>query len=203
MLRFLKLIFCYIGRISLILYPLSLSRNINQALNWIYSYRIKFLLKKCGENLFINRYIKIFQPQNITIGKDVFIYKNSILATHSDRANLFVGNNVTIGESCHISCIGDIKIEDNVLMGRRVLISDNSHGCISKAAMETVPLRRPIINGGNIIIGKNVWIGDNVVILPGVHVGEGAIIGASTVVTKDVPPYSVSVGNPNRVIKSL
>lgn len=50
-------------------------------------------------------------------------------------------------------------------------------------------------------IENNVWIGDNVVVLPGCTIGEGSIVGANAVVTADIPPYSVAVGNPARVIK--
>ena len=51
------------------------------------------------------------------------------------------------------------------------------------------------------MVGNDVWIGQNVTILPGVHIGDGAIIGANSVVAKDVPPYSVVVGNPAEVKK--
>ena len=54
---------------------------------------------------------------------------------------------------------------------------------------------------GNTLIGNDVWIGQNAVILPGVHIGDGAIIGANAVVGSDIPPYSVAVGNPARVIR--
>lgn len=54
---------------------------------------------------------------------------------------------------------------------------------------------------GPVIIGNNVWIGDNVLILSGVTVGDGAVLGAGSIVTRDIPPYSIAVGNPARVIK--
>ena len=54
---------------------------------------------------------------------------------------------------------------------------------------------------GDTIIGNDVWIGQNAVILPGVHIGDGAIIGANSVVGKDVDPYSIVAGNPARVIR--
>lgn len=56
-------------------------------------------------------------------------------------------------------------------------------------------------NRGDTIVGNDVWIGQNATILPGVHIGDGAIIGACSVVTKDVPPYSVVAGNPAQVKK--
>lgn len=54
---------------------------------------------------------------------------------------------------------------------------------------------------GDTVIGNDVWIGQNVTFLPGVHVGDGCIIGANSVVAKDIPPYSVVVGNPARVVR--
>ena len=54
---------------------------------------------------------------------------------------------------------------------------------------------------GDTVVGNDVWIGQNVTVLPGVHIGDGAIIGANSVVASDVPPYTVAVGNPCRVVK--
>lgn len=56
---------------------------------------------------------------------------------------------------------------------------------------------------GPVIIGQNVWVGDKATILPGVTIGDGAVIGANSVVTKDVPPYSIVGGNPAKVLKQL
>ena len=58
------------------------------------------------------------------------------------------------------------------------------------------PIKRKIYSKGPVIIGKNVWIGDKATTLPGVTIGDGAVIGANTVVTKDVPPFCIVVGNP-------
>ena len=54
---------------------------------------------------------------------------------------------------------------------------------------------------GDTVVGNDVWIGQNVTVLPGVHIGDGAIIGANSVVASDIPPYTVAVGNPCRVVK--
>ncbi|MDE6407021.1 MAG: hypothetical protein K2K48_06295 [Anaeroplasmataceae bacterium] len=54
-----------------------------------------------------------------------------------------------------------------------------------------------------VIIGDKTWLGANVTVLPGVTIGEGAVIGAGSVVTKDIPPYTVAVGNPCKVVKEI
>jgi acetyltransferase-like isoleucine patch superfamily enzyme len=65
------------------------------------------------------------------------------------------------------------------------------------------PMMRPLISKGKVIIGDNVWIGEGAMILPNVHIGEGAIIAANSVVTKDIPAYSIAVGIPAKIIKNI
>ena len=67
--------------------------------------------------------------------------------------------------------------------------------------MEMAPIKRPIYSKGEVIIEDDVWIGDKVSILSGITIGRGAIIGANAVETKDVPSYSIAVGNPIRIIR--
>lgn len=101
----------------------------------------------------------------------------------------------------HITAINRITIGNDVLTGRWVTITDNSHGDTDYSTLQMRPVSRPLISKGPVLIGNNVWIGDKVTILPGVTIGEGAVIAANAVVTKDIPAYSVAVGNPARVIK--
>lgn len=73
---------------------------------------------------------------------------------------------------------------------------DNDHGNTNKESLMIPPIERKLVSKGPIVIGNHVWIGDKVTILSGVTIGEGAVIAANAVVTKDVPAYSVVVGNP-------
>lgn len=107
-----------------------------------------------------------------------------------------------MGIGCHITAINEVSIGDDVLCGANVLISDNSHGDFLQE-YEVAPIRRKLCSKGPVHIGSKVWIGDNAIILGGVNVGDGSIIGANSVVTKDVPPYSIVAGAPARVIKRL
>ncbi len=115
-----------------------------------------------------------------------------------------IGDRVFINSRTHISSIQKIEIGNDVLIGSDVLINDNNHGkCFKREDLVLSPINRELFSKGPIFIGDGVWIGDKVVILGGVTIGKGAIIGAGAIVTKDIPEYSVAVGNPAKVIRSL
>ena len=89
-------------------------------------------------------------------------------------------------------------------MGRRVTITDNSHGKnTSYVEFQLSPCKRNIYSKGPVIIEDNVWIGDKATILAGVKIGFGSIVGANSVVTKDVPPYSIVGGVPAKILSTL
>lgn len=111
---------------------------------------------------------------------------------------LVIGNHVNIGQNLHLTCAEKIVIEDNVVCSARVTIIDNSHETnnrhqsVLKQGIKTKPVR----------VCEGAFIGANVVILPGVTIGKHSIIGAGSIVTKDVPDYCTAVGAPARVIKA-
>lgn len=113
---------------------------------------------------------------------------------------LTIGSNCNFGAYNHITCTNEVTIGNNVLTGKWVTISDNSHGTTDEESLKLPPVLRPIVSKGKVYIGNNVWIGDKATILAGVTIGDGAVIGANTVVTKDVPSLSVVVGNPAKII---
>lgn len=90
-----------------------------------------------------------------------------------------------------------------MLIGKWVSIVDNDHGKTDRETLKLPPLKRELVSKGPIVIGDDVWIGDKVTILSGVTIGSHAVIAANAVVTKDVPAYSVVVGNPGKVVKTL
>lgn len=199
-------IFKFIAQISLILYPLALSKKISIQLDKIYAWRILSSCKAVGGGkMQIDRSIKVYKGQNISIGSNIRIFKDCILATHPNdlhpTPSLTIGDNCEIGECTHITCANGITIGNNLLTGRRCTITDNSHGSSTLEDMHLPPLSRKIVSKGEVNIGNNVWLGDNVVVLPGVSIGDGAIIGASSVVSKDIPAYAVACGIPAKVIK--
>ena len=112
-----------------------------------------------------------------------------------------IGKNCYFGAHNHITCIHRVVIGDNVLTGKWITITDNSHGLTDNEALHTEPIKRPLCTKGSVKIGNNVWIGDKATILPGVTIENGAVIAANAVVTKDVPAYSVAGGNPAMIIR--
>lgn len=114
---------------------------------------------------------------------------------------IIIGNNCKFGAFNHITCTNEIRIGNNVLTGKWVTITDNSHGNNGYEELQIEPFKRKIYSKGPVIIGNNVWIGDKVSILPGVKIGNGAVVGANSVVTKDVAAYTIVAGNPAKKIK--
>jgi len=116
---------------------------------------------------------------------------------------MIIGNNVWIGEDCHITAINKIYIGNNVLMGKKITITDNTHGAVDWDSLSIPPVERPLFSKGPVIIEDDVWIGDKATILGGVTIGKGSIIGANAVVTKSFSSKSVIGGNPAKEIRIL
>jgi lipopolysaccharide O-acetyltransferase len=122
----------------------------------------------------------------------------------SNTTCIAIGSNVQINDYVHIAAISNITIGNNVLIASKVFITDHNHGEYGMNnyhdSPDMMPILRPL-RSRPVIIEDNVWIGETVSILPGVKIGQGSVIGAQSVVTKDIPPNSVAIGAPARVIK--
>lgn len=170
---------------------------------------------KSGKLLFTGSQFMVYPRFSIRGGKKIKIGNNFLAMNNcrieaweqyeNDKFNpeIVIGDNVSLNEGCHISSINAVYIGDNVLLGSRVLISDNAHGKCSKEEIGIPPTKRPLYSKGSVIVEKNVWVGDGVVILAGVKIGEGSIIGANAVVTKSVPSNSIVAGVPAKVIREI
>ena len=145
----------------------------------------------------------------ISIGDGTFITPGVQLTAWDIHNNnrytpsIVIGNRCEIRENSHITAINSITIGDNLLTGTNVLITDNSHGQSTREHMCIPYYERPMYSKGPVVIGNNVWLGNNVCVMPGVTIGDGAIIGANSVVTHDIPAYSVAAGIPAKVVKQL
>lgn len=157
----------------------------------------------------IEKLRSLIGAKNISIGNNCYIGINAQLTAFDKfhglnfTPKIVIGDNVSLGDSIHITSINSITIGDGVLTGRRVTITDHSHGRIELSEMNVPPNDRTLFSKGPVHIGNNVWIGDKASILAGVTIGEGCIVGANSVVTKSIPSFCVVAGVPARIIKRI
>jgi len=114
------------------------------------------------------------------------------------------GNNVEINDYVHITGVFSVIIGNDVLIASKVYISDSQHGNYGGSSFHDSPFSTPnsrSLSYKPVIIEDNVWIGESVCILAGVTIGRGAVIGANSVVTKDIPEGTIAAGNPAKIIK--
>ena len=104
-----------------------------------------------------------------------------------------IGKNVVVMPGCLMMSAGGITIEDGALIAANVQLISNNHDLYERQIITCKPVH----------IGKNVWVGAGATILPGVTIGDNAVVGAASVVTKDVEPDTIVAGNPARFIKSI
>ena len=123
-----------------------------------------------------------------TIIEDFTVINNGV-------GDIIIGEHVGIGLSNIL--IGPVTLGNYVMLAQHIVFSGLNHGFED---ITRPPRTQPVVTKP-IVVADNVWIGANSVITAGVHIGKHAVIGAGSVVTKDIPEYSVAVGNPARVIK--
>lgn len=133
---------------------------------------------------------------NNTIGNSVFLGDNVELRCNG-RNKIIIGNNCSINRNTTI--IGNVLLKSNIMIAPSVTIAGGNHNFKDTT---TKPMNQQGSSSKGIIIEDDVWIGANSVILDGVVIGKGSVIGAGSVVTKSIPPLSVAVGNPCKVIKT-
>lgn len=135
---------------------------------------IKEILGKTGENCTVEQPLFCTYGYNVTVGKNFFMNVNGKLLD-----------------------AGKITIGDNVFIAPNVCIITEEHSMDIDERAAGLEYTHPVN------IGNDVWIGAGALVLAGVNIGDGCVIGAGSVVTKDIPPYTLAVGNPCRVVKNL
>lgn len=152
-----------------------------------------------GGACYIGFNVKIVNRGLMDLGKNVIIRPSTGLYTNPG-VMLKIGNNVEIGNHSTIAAHHNIVIEENVLTGPHVFIADYNHAYqdIKKAICHQGEFAQ---KNSKVIIGEGSWLGTNVVVVGNVHIGKHCVIGANSVVTKDIPDYSVAAGIPAKVIK--
>lgn len=144
--------------------------------------------------------LKLDGKENIVIGDKVLIQKYTWLGAlplSGEKVELQIGDRCVIGHFNHIYAIKSIVLEKYVLTADRVYITDNLH----QYGNPDVPIILQSIKQINPVrIGEGSWLGENVCVI-GANIGKHCVIGANSVVTHDIPDYSVAVGSPAKVIK--
>lgn len=133
---------------------------------------------------------KVSNDITIVIGDNVHIKENANLSTYGGF--IHIGNNSNVGHNCALYGQGGIEIGKDVLIGPNCSIISGNH----RFSDRTIPINQQGTHDIGIFIGDDVWIGANVSILDGIRIGKGAVIGAGSVVTRDVEEYSVAFGSP-------
>jgi acetyltransferase-like isoleucine patch superfamily enzyme len=163
----------------------------------------KLIFGEYGRNVYIFPGGRIVRPRFVSIGDNVRIGKNTDIYVHpksrdSKEFILKIGNNVHIGNYNIIGARNSVVLEENALLGPGVIIVDHSH----QYENVEVPVKlQGVTEGGPVRIERDCWIGANVFVLPNVTIGRHAVVGANSVVNRDIPPFSVAVGAPVRVVK--
>ena len=167
----------------------------------------QFLLFGKGASLYQD--VVLVNPCYVSIGNGSSLGERAVVTAwdcyENDRftPEITIGDNTSIGADCHITAINKVLIGNDVLTGKKITITDNSHGTTTADQIDIPPVKRRLVSVGPVIIEDNVWIGDKATILPGVHIGRGAIIAANSVVTCNVPAGCVVGGVPAKIIKKM
>ena len=132
-------------------------------------------------------FFDISPKATFNIGENVTINQNNFI-TVKPNAKLAIGNNTYITRAT-ISCLGEIEIGKNCILGEGMKIFDHNH----QYTKEPFSVSKTDFNTGKVKLGNNIWTGANVIILKGVTIGDNTIIGAGCVIHKDVPENSIIV----------
>lgn len=179
------------------------------------------LFKSCGKDLILGKGIILRTPGHIALGDNIAIDDHTLLdgGTGADctitiangsliskgcviqakNGPLFIGDECDIGAHVIITSISSITLENNVLIAGNCYIGGARYNLED---LETPIMYQGIYSRGPITIGANTWIGACATVLDGVTIGKGCVIGAGSIVTKDVPDYAIVVGSPAKVIGS-
>jgi len=148
--------------------------------------------------------LRLSGENRIAIGDHVFIGPGSWLQTLPDGDNksvaVSIGRGTSIVGDCVISAVRSVHLEENVLLARNVYISDHMH---KYTDVEIPVMAQGVEKIQPVLVKRGAWLGQNVVVCPGVTIGAGAVVGANSVVARDIPDFSVAVGAPARVVKTI
>ena len=177
----------------------SIKKTIKIALGYLHSMLSGV---KYSKGVYIGVGAKIVGGKNVSIGERAEIMPYSMMVSLGGKIE--VGKGTTISMFSRIGAIGYVKIGDYVAMGPNCFIADYNH----KYENVDVPIIRQgvrfsarVDGSPNVEIGDGSWLGTHVVIAGNIKIGKHCVVGANSVVTKDIPDYCVAVGAPAKVVK--
>lgn len=168
----------------------------NRPRRWV-KWFINPIIFKHGKNITIRRHaiINVSPINNFYIGDLSSIEEYSVV--DNNVGDVIIGKNTLIG--LRNTVIGPIQIGNDVIIAQNVVLSGLNHNYEDP----NTPIVNQKVITNKIIIDNDVWIGANSIITAGVHIGNHSVVAGGSVVTKDVPPYSIVAGNPAKVIKTI
>ena len=161
---------------------------------------MKIMLRELGKNFYSEIGLFITGHKNITIRNNCRFMRHSSINADKN-SSIKIGDNFSVNYNVNInSCNhGYIEIGNDVLIGQNTVLRASDH----KISDKNKKINEQNHSGGKIIIGNNVWIGSNCVILKNVKIEDNSVIGAGTVVSKNVSKNEVVVGNQQRFLKKM
>jgi acetyltransferase-like isoleucine patch superfamily enzyme len=183
---------------------LSLYQGWRRVRDGVFSRAVGGAFERFGPRSHIALPVTLHRADRIAVGARVYFGPGcwlQALADEGDRdARVVIGDGCSFAGYDVVSAVKSVVIEPGVLLARNVYISDHVH--------EFGDAGRPIQEQGvakvmPVVIEQGAWLGQNVVVCPGVRIGRGAVIGAGSVVNQNVPPRTLAVGAPARVVKDL
>lgn len=168
----------------------------NRPRRWVKCF-LNPIIFRHGKNITIRRHviINVSPINNFYVGSLSSIEEYSVV--DNNVGDVIIGKNTLIG--LRNTVIGPIKIGNDVIIAQNVVMSGLNHSYDDPYT----PIVNQKVATKEIIIDDDVWIGANSVITAGVHIGNHSVVAGGSVVTKDVPPYSIVAGNPAKVIKNI
>lgn len=136
------------------------------------------------------------RPWCVSIGRRAQLEADTYLKVVADDAVLSIGDHTFVGRGVEFDVIREVRIGSHTLIAPNCFITDHTHAVAADARIDQQPcVARPVI------IGSDVWLGTGTVVLSGVCIGDGAVVGANSVVTRDVAAMTIVAGAPARFLR--
>lgn len=160
-----------------------------------------FGFKSIGENVIIAKNSTIIGLKNISLGNNIRIDGNVVIAAYS--GSLALGDYIHIGGGCYLGCAGGITLSDFSGLSQGICIYSGTDDYSGKSLTNpTVPRKYSNLTVAPVFLGKHVIVGSGSVILPGVTIGNGSSVGALSLVTKSLDEWGVYFGTPAKRLKA-